>query len=184
MGGSAAMSVKMRMRYGGRPLADWVDGCIAPALARFGFGEVDIVSGWADIAGPRVAAFAEPVAIKWPRKGATSKTPNPGSEAPSEPGGGRSPATLVVRVEGAFALELQHLAPLLIERINAHLGWRCIGKLALRQAPLTGRQPRPAPPPPPKPEAVAAARDLTGGIDDEALRDALVRLGARTLKPR
>ncbi len=167
-----------RTRYGGRPLADWVDGCIAPALARFGFGEVDIVSGWADIAGPRVAAFAEPVEIKWPRKGAASKMPG----APPEPGGGRPPATLVVRVEGAFALELQHLAPLLVERINAHLGWRCIGRLALRQAPLTGRPQPKAPVPPPEPAAVAAARDLTGGIGDEALRDALVRLGARTLK--
>ncbi|RYC30815.1 DUF721 domain-containing protein [Lichenibacterium minor] len=173
-----------RTRYGGRPLADWVDGCIAPSLARFGFGEVDIVSGWADIAGPRVAAFAEPVEIKWPRKGASSKMPKPGADDPPEPGGGRPPATLVVRVEGAFALELQHLAPLLIERINAHLGWRCIGKLALRQAPLAGRPARAAPTPPPKPAAIAAARDLTGGIDDEGLRDALVRLGARSLKAR
>jgi hypothetical protein len=178
------MVLKGRTRYGGQPLADWVDGCIAPALARFGFGEVDIVSGWADIAGPRVAAFAEPVEIKWPRKGAGSKMPGRAGEASSEPGGGRPPATLVVRVEGAFALELQHLAPLLIERINAHLGWRCIGKLALRQAPLAGRPQRRVPTPPPAPAAVAAARDLTGDIDDEALRAALVRLGARALKAR
>ncbi len=168
-------------RYGGRPLRDWVDACMAPALARYGFGEVDIVSGWADIAGPRVAAFAEPIEIKWPRKGASSKGPARGGDPASEPGGGRPPATLVVRVEGAFALELQHLAPLLIERINAHLGWRCIGKLALRQAPLTGRPPRRAPVLPPKPAALAAARDVTDGIADEALRDALVRLGARVL---
>ena len=174
---------KGRTRYGGRPLADWIDGCIAPALARFGFGEVDIVSGWADIAGPRVAAFAEPIEIKWPRKAASKIPGSGGADAPSEPGGGRPPATLLVRVEGAFALELQHLAPLLIERINAHLGWRCIGKLALRQAPLAGRPARTVPAPP-QPAAVAAARDLTGGIDDEALRDALVRLGARALTAR
>jgi hypothetical protein len=177
------MGVKSRMRYGGQPLADWVDGCIAPALARFGFGEVDIVSGWADIAGPRVAAFAEPVEIKWPRKGAASKMPRRDG-APAEPGGARPPATLVVRVEGAFALELQHLAPLLIERINAHLGWRCIGKLALRQQPLAGQPQRRVPAPPPAPAALAAARDLTSGIEDQGLRDALVRLGARSLKPR
>ncbi len=159
---------------GSRPLADWVEGCIAPALARFGFGEVDIVTGWADIAGARVAGFAEPVQIKWPRRAAS---------AGAEPGT-RPPATLVVRVEGAFALELQHLAPVLVERINAHLGWCCIGKLALRQAPLRGRPPRAGAPPPPRPAAVAAARDLTDGIADEALRGALVRLGARTLKAR
>lgn len=154
----------------GRPLADWVEGCIAPALGRFGFGEVDIVTGWADIVGPWVAASAEPVGIRWPRRGAGD---------PAE----RSPATLVVRVEGAFALELQHLAPALIERINAHLGWRCIGRLALRQAPLRGRPARHRPLPPPPPAAVARARDATVGIADEDLRDALVRLGARTLRP-
>ena len=173
-------------RVGGRPLADWVDGCIAPTLARFGFGEVDIVSGWADIAGPRISGFCEPVAIRWPRRNAAAKVPRPaagGREADPEPGGGRAPATLVVRVEGAFALELQHLAPQLVARINAHLGWRCIGKLALRQAPLVGRPPRPAPPPP-APAAVARARELTADIADDALRDALTRLGSRTLKAR
>lgn len=165
------------MRSRGRPLADWVGGCVAPALARYGFGQADIVTGWADIAGARVARFAEPVEIKWPRgtKGRSAKRPD--AEPPS-------PATLVVRVEGMFALELQHLAPMLIARINAHLGWRCIGKIALRQAPLRGRPAPPRPPAPPPAAAVEQARILTGGIDDEALRDALVRLGARALKVR
>ena len=171
-----------RGRYGGRPLADWVDGCIAPALARFGFGEADIVSGWADIVGPRVAACAEPVEIKWPRRGGTGKT-GTGTNGTAEPDGGRQPATLVVRVEGAFALELQHLAPSIVERVNAHVGWRCIGRLSLRQAPLAGRAPPKAPTAPPKPAALAAARDLTAGIEDAALRAALVRLGGRALRP-
>ena len=176
------MNGAVRARYGGRPLADWVEGCIAPALARFGFGQADIVSGWADIAGPRVSAFAEPVEIKWPRRGAATK-PGSGRDMSADPSA-RPPATLVVRVEGAHALELQHLAPLLIERINTHLGWRCIGKLALRQAPLVGRSPRPTPVPPPAAAALARARDLTGDIADPDLRAALARLGARTLKPR
>ena len=93
-------------------------------------------------------------------------------------------ATLILRVEGVFALELQHLAPMLVERVNAHLGWRCIGKLALRQAPLQGRPPAKPPPSPPSPAAVERARDLVAGIEDDALRKALVRLGSRVLKPR
>ena len=155
-------------RGGHRPLADWVEGCIAPALGRFGFGEADIVSGWRDIAGPRIAAMAEPLRLKWPRKVAD---------------GSRPPATLVVRVEGASAIELQHLAPALIERINAHLGWRCIGRLAFQQAPLTIRA-MASRPPAPAPAAIAYAQALTSEIADEALREALVRLGARALKPR
>ncbi len=76
------------------------------------------------------------------------------------------------------------MAPMLIERINAHLGWRCIGKLALRQAPLQGRPPPKPPPPPPSPAAIERARDLVAGIEDDGLRMALVRLGSRALKPR
>ncbi len=162
-----------RGRRGSRPLADWVENCIAPALARYGFGESDIVTAWPDIAGARVAAFAEPVQIKWPRRAAAA-----------DGGATRPPATLVVRVEGAFALELQDLAPLLIERINAHLGWRCIGKLALRQAPLLGRPAPKEPPARPSPRSMARARDLAAGVTDDGLREALERLGARVLKPR
>ncbi len=164
-----------------RPLGDWVGGCIAPALARYGFGEADLVTAWTDIAGERVASFAEPIAIKWPRGLAKGIAGSDGSgRAVPE----QRAATLILRVEGVFALELQHMAPMLIARINAHLGWRCIEKLALRQAPLQGRPLPPPPPPPPSPAAIERARDLVGGIEDDGLRMALVRLGSRALKPR
>ncbi len=163
----------------GRPLGDWVGACIAPALARYGFGEADLVTAWIDIAGERVASFAEPIAIKWPRGLARSAVERDASGEAAE----HRPATLILRVESVFALELQHLAPMLIGRINAHLGWRCIGKLALRQAPLQGRPPPRRLPVPPSPVAVEKAREVVAGIEDDALRTALVRLGSRALKP-
>ena len=53
----------------------------------------------------------------------------------------------MIRVEGAFALELQHLAPIVIERVNTYYGWRCIGKLVLKQGPVRrAEKKRPAPP--------------------------------------
>ena len=94
------------------------------------------------------------------------------------------PATLVVRVEGAFALELQHLAPIVVERINAHLGWRCVGRLALRQGPLERLPPARAKPAAPSPAARAAAARAVEGIADPGLRDALARLGAGVLSTR
>lgn len=168
------MNATVRGKRWSRPLGDWVGGCIAPALARYGFGEADLITAWVDVVGERVASFAEPIAIKWPR-GFTKGV----AAAQQE----HRAATLLLRVEGVFALELQHLAPMLIERINAHLGWRCIGKLALRQAPLQGRPPPKRPPPPPSLASIEKARDLVAGIDDDALRLALVRLGSRALKP-
>ena len=53
----------------------------------------------------------------------------------------------MIRVESAFALELQHLAPVVIERVNAYYGWRCIGKLVLKQGPVRrAEKKRPAAP--------------------------------------
>ncbi len=58
----------------------------------------------------------------------------------------QEPATLVLRVEGPMALEIQHSSDVILERVNRFLGWSAVGRLALRQAPLSraraGRRPR------------------------------------------
>lgn len=153
-----------------RPLADLVEPCISSVLARYGFGEADIITCWPDIVGERVASYSEPIRLQWNRRGAGR-----------EPGGERQPATLILRVEGGGALELQHMSATVIERINTHLGWRCVGRLALRQAPLLGRAGPKARPAPPGHAAVEHARAATEGIAEDGLREALVKLGARAL---
>jgi hypothetical protein len=148
-----------------RPLAELVDACLGPALAAQGFAAADILASWPDIVGERLAAFTQPVKIDWPRKAR-------GVE-PQE----RPPASLVIRVEGAFALEMQHMAPVVVERINAHYGWRCVGKLVLKQGPVRRAS---RTPPRPRPLDAAAAervRAATAGVGDEGLRAALDRLG-------
>jgi hypothetical protein len=153
-----------------RPLADLVGAAIDPVLARQGFGESNVVLYWEDIVGERLAAMSEPLCLRWPPRGKTQRD--------------HMPATLVVRVEGGYALELQHVAGLVIERVNAHLGFACIGRIAIKQGPLERRPsdkiPRRAPPA----EAVAGAEAAVEGIEDEALRQALGRLGAHILQPR
>jgi hypothetical protein len=112
--------------------------------------------------GAEIAAHAEPIKITWPRQGDVDDP---------------EPATLVVRCEGPAILEIQHLSDVIIERINRFLGWRAIGRIALRQAPLTRRDKRIVPPPPDAEEARRIAQSMTG-IADEELRAALGRLGA------
>ncbi|WP_111423108.1 DUF721 domain-containing protein, partial [Rhodoplanes roseus] len=104
-----------------RPLADLVGACFTPAFQRRGFAAAEIVTHWDDIVGPEVAAIAEPMKIEWPR----------GRE-----GGEQEPATLVLRVEGPAAIEVQHMAAVIVSRINQFFGWPAISRLALRQAPL------------------------------------------------
>jgi hypothetical protein len=135
---------------------------IADALARQGFASTGIVTYWAEIVGAEIAAHAEPMRMSWPRR--------VHEDAPE-------PATLVLRVEGPVALEIQHLSGVIIEKVNRFFGWRAVGRVQIRQAPLRRRGPklRPAAP---DPAVVARLAAGMADIKDEDLRGALARLGA------
>lgn len=150
-------------RMAAKPLADLIDDLLAPALAAQGFAGRAIVSLWPEIVGERLSSRSRPLKIDWPRR-----RPAPGETA--------EPATLVVRVEGAFALEMQQLGPLVLERVNTHLGWRAVGKLVLKQGPVEAPAVK-APPPPPDPAVAARVARQVANIADPDLRAALERLG-------
>jgi len=145
-----------------RTLSELTGATLSDALRRQGFASAEIVARWADIAGPEIAAHSEPIKINWPRA-------VDGDEGPGEP------ATLVLRVEGPAAIEVQHQSAVILERVNRFFGWAAIGRIALRQAPLRRHVPAPAPPPPDP----AAAADIAAAlpIEDQELRQALGRLG-------
>jgi len=146
-----------------KPLAELIDNCLAPALAAQGFAGRSVVTFWPEIVGERLAERTRPLKIDWPRRR-------------NGPGETADPATLVVRVEGAFALELQQLGPIVLERVNTHLGWRAVGKLVLKQGPVSAPA-RPSAPPPPDPAALARIAAQVAGVEDSGLREALTRLG-------
>ena len=145
-----------------RPLSELTAPALSDVLRRQGFASTEIVARWAEIAGAEIAAHSEPVRINWPRS-------VEGDLAEPEP------ATLVLRVEGPAALEIQHQSAVILERVNRFFGWAAIGRIALRQAPLSRRQ-RPAPPALDHAEAERIAADIP--VEDEGLRQALGRLGA------
>ena len=89
----------------------------------------------------------------------------------------QEPATLVLRVEGPMALEIQHSSDVILQRVNRFFGWSAVGKLALRQAPLSRRERR-ARPSPPDAKAVAEVESTLSSVEDADLRAALARLGA------
>ena len=145
-----------------RPLSEFSRAALSDALKRQGFASAEIIARWADIVGAEIAAHSEPAKINWPR--------SVGDE-PAEP------ATLVLRVEGPAAVEIQHLSGVILERVNRFFGWQAIGRIALRQAPLRRRTP-PTPPPPLDPEIAARIAASLPAVEDEDLRLALARLGA------
>ena len=147
---------------GPRPLGELTGRCLSRTLARQGFAATELVTRWPEIAGPEIATHAQPIKINWPR---------------ARRGEAGDAGTLVLRVEGPAAIEIQHLTGVILERVNRFFGWRAIGRIALRQAPLAQRKGRVAVAPPDPQACARIAATLTGIADDE-LRQALARLGA------
>src|ERR1700743_2264986 len=118
-----------------KPLSVLLNDVFSDAYAKQGFAARELVTRWAEIAGHDIARCSEPLKIQWPR--------------PVE-GQPQQPATLVLRVEGPTALEIQHASDTILERVNRFFGWHAVGRLALRQGPLSprGRAPPPGGPAP------------------------------------
>jgi hypothetical protein len=149
-----------------RPLAALVAKPLNDAFKKQGFASREIVTRWPQIAGAEIAQFAEPVRMQWPR------------QADDE----SAPGTLVLRVDGPAAIEVQHHSGLIIERVNRFFGWQAIDRVVLRQAPLSRKNVR-KPRPKLDPAAAKAVAEGLTGIADEPLRTALGRLGAAVKRP-
>ena len=135
------------------------DRITRPVFGRHGFVSGALVVDWAAIVGSAVATHTLPLRIKFP---------------PKERGDG----VLEIKVaSSAFATELQHLEPLVIERINGYFGWNAVARLKLRHGPLPKRQGARPPPPEPDPQAAARLDSVLSKVDDPRLREVLERLG-------
>ena len=98
------------------------------ALGSRGYAEAGLFTHWAEIVGASLAASSLPIKLGFPR-------------------GKRDDGTLTVRCGGSAALELQHLAPSVLERINGHFGYRAVARLKIEQGAVSPRKVAvPAPP--------------------------------------
>jgi len=143
-------------RAGLRRLPDLLGRLLdAPARQR-GLAGAALLEEWALVVGPALADRCQPVRLDR-RSG---------------------DAVLHLRVSGGAALEIQHMTPQIIERINDHFGFGAVARLRLIQAPAVGRRlsRRPAERPL-SVEAAAAVDDAVRPVADPALKDALAGLG-------
>lgn len=127
------------------------------ALGSKGYAEAGLFTHWAEIAGASLAATSLPVKLSFPR-------------------GKRDEGTLTVRCGGAAALELQHLAPSVLERINGHFGYRAVARLRIEQGAVAGRKVS-VPPAPLTRQEQSAVSEQTACVDDPEIRASLSRLG-------
>lgn len=152
-------------------------GAYVPAVARaafesHGFPSIAVLSDWPEIIGEEHAAFTAPERLIWPRNADRDPTDSKAYGTTHRRGG----ATLVIRVDGPRALEVQHMAHQLMERVNVYFGYRAVAEIRLVQGPVH-RNTAPSTEPSHKEERPAK---LDVEIEDHDLRAALERLGSRT----
>ena len=90
---------------------------------RFGFVQASVVSRWKEIVGERYGDVSVPESIRFPA-------------------GKKSGGTLTLLVEGAHAPLIQHLGPMIIERVNRFFGFEAISRVAFRQGKVPGQATR------------------------------------------
>ena len=145
-----------------RPLAELLRKTLDDAFAKQGFASTELITRWPEIVGADIAAHSQPEKIQWPRR-SEGRLPEPG--------------TLVLRVEGPAAIEIQHLSNLVLDRVNRFFGWQAVAELRLRQAPIS-RAGKTKVVVATDPEGARQIASQLGDIADESLRNALARLGA------
>jgi hypothetical protein len=149
----------LESRGGFRAIGVAASKLATPLLAKRGGGILTrLKAQWAVIVGPEWASATWPIAL------------------------GRDGA-LKLHAASGLALELQHRAPLLIERINLFLGRPRITRLALVQGPL----PLVSPPDrsilrPLTPGETEGLAERVADVADPELRDALARLGEAVIR--
>ena len=137
-----------------------VGDCLAKVIDRHGPGVAALVQAWTEIAGPELGRLTRPRRLRPARKGADG-------------------GVLEIRCEPAAALEVQHMAPVLAERVNGILGYWVVARLKVVQGtvmPPVASAPKPAPPSASYPPIDEARLQ---GVENEELRKSLAGLGRR-----
>jgi len=142
-----------------KTLARSVEQAVKPVFKKHGFAEHRILTEWHSIVGAELAAYSIPQKLTFPAR--------------KKDGG-----TLHVLVMSGRALELQHMQPVIIDRIATYFGYAAVARLAFMQtlAPVFSKETQVAVKRKARPSAATAA--LVAECDDSELRGALLSLGA------
>jgi len=129
-----------------------------PSFRRFGFVQGSVVSRWAEIVGERYARVSSPESIRFPA-------------------GKRAGGVLTLMVDGAHAPLIQHLTPMIMERVNRFFGYAAINRIVFRQGKAAACAAKPV-----RPDLRPVPKELGEGlreIADPELRACLESLAAR-----
>ena len=156
-GGSSKKQAEAPRANRARAVADIVPDVGRAAFRRFGFVQSSIVSRWREIVGERYAAVSSPESIRFP----------PGK---------RAEGVLNLIVEGAHAPMMQHVAPVVVERVNRFFGYQAVARVSFRQGLVQNARARTRAAPPSLRPIPAELGDSLREVADPELRACLESL--------
>jgi hypothetical protein len=142
-----------------KTLANCIEPLTREALKTQGLAGSRILTEWHAIVGEQLARHCVPEKLHFPR-------------------GQKTGGTLTISAENGFAPKLQHMQPVILERLAGYFGYQAVSRISISHSytPVVAPLPKRKPPTLSKGTSVA----LTDEVTDPELREALASL-ARTL---
>ncbi len=123
-----------------------------------GFAEAGLITEWAAVVGADIARVSRPMQLAFPR-------------------GERKGGVLTIACGGAAALELQHLKPQILDRVNTHFGYGAVSELRFKQGEVVTQRRRAPESRKPTASDTAAVSTAVSSMPEGAVKDSLMRLG-------
>jgi hypothetical protein len=142
-----------------KPLAQVIEPLTRPLFKSTGLSGTRLLTEWPQVIGPALARHTAPQKLSFPR-------------------GKNTGGTLTIAVAHGFATEIQHMQPIILERLATYLGYKAVTRLVISHDFLA--EPAPAGQPKPQPTLPAASVALVQEVEDDELKEALTSL-AETL---
>lgn len=143
-----------------KTLSQCIEPITRPAFKTQGLAGSRIISEWQSIVGDKLANHCIPQKLSFSA-------------------GKKTDGTLSIAVENGFAPELQHMQPVILERLATYFGYKAVARVNISHT----YTPESEKPPSPSPRKVTLSKDcinIAESIEDEELRAALTSI-ARTL---
>lgn len=131
---------------------------LRPVVKAHGMGTARLLTQWESVVGPRLAGRTLPEKLSFPK-------------------GKKTGGTLTIAAENGFATELQHMQPLILERLATYFGYQAITRIAISHTYIPAAA---TPPTPPVKKVLPDCTALADTVDDPELKAALQSL-AKTL---
>ena len=110
-------------RPAAKPVAELIGKSLDPIVKKRGLARSELLAWWPDIVGAAYAGRTVPERIRWPRDGTA--------------------ATLFVCCDPSLALQFQHEADRVRERLNSYFGYSAVGAIRIVQRPIGSEDNKP-----------------------------------------